>query len=223
MLLRRQRLLQRLRPLPPEPLDEHAPETPHERALARALGLDTPAGRTPWAAHTLHRTGAEPGPHAWAWITPCHWQAGMDQVLMQDPAALALDAAHERALFDAMLEDIDLMPTEHQEAARRIRGGQSVTAFPEGTRTRTGELLPFKKGVFVLAQEAGVPVVPVGILGGRAILPRDTWRVAPGDYTVRVGTPLDPEAFPDPEALREAIRRALLGLLEGQEPLQRHP
>lgn len=110
-----------------------------------------------------------------------------------------------------------------QEAARRIRGGQSVTAFPEGTRKRTGELLPFKKGVFVLAQEAGVPVVPVGILGGRAILPRDTWRVAPGDYTVRVGTPLDPEAFPDPEALREAIRRALLGLLEGQEPLQRHP
>ena len=101
-LPRLERLLQRLRPLPPEPVDEHAPEMPHERALARALGLDTPAGRTPWAAHTLHRAGAEPGPHAWAWITPCHWQAGMDQVLMQDPAALALDAAHERALFDAM-------------------------------------------------------------------------------------------------------------------------
>ncbi len=101
-LPRLERLLQRLRPLPPEPVAEHAPETPHERALARALGLDTDAGRTPWAAHALHRAGGEPGPHAWAWITPCHWQAGMDQVLMQDPAALALDAAHERGLFEAM-------------------------------------------------------------------------------------------------------------------------
>ena len=101
-LPRLERLLRRLRPLPPEPVDEHAPETPHERALAHALGLVTQAGRTPWAAHALHRTGGAPGPHAWAWITPCHWQAGMDQVLMQDPAALALDGAHERALFEAM-------------------------------------------------------------------------------------------------------------------------
>lgn len=110
-----------------------------------------------------------------------------------------------------------------RDAARRIREGQSVTAFPEGTRTRTGEVLPFKKGVFVLAREAGVPVVPLGILGGRAILPRDTWRVAPGGYTVRVGEPLDPGAFPDVEALREAARAAVLGLLEGQEPLEGRP
>lgn len=110
-----------------------------------------------------------------------------------------------------------------QDAARRIREGQSVTAFPEGTRTRTGEVLPFKKGVFVLAREAGVAVVPMGILGGRAILPRGTWRVAPGRYTVRVGEPLDPGAFPDAETLREAARTAVLGLLEGQEPLQGRP
>lgn len=103
-----------------------------------------------------------------------------------------------------------------QAAARRIRDGQSVTAFPEGTRSRTGALLPFKKGVFVLAQEAGVPVVPLGILGGRDILPHGSWRVAPGDYTVRVGRPLDPAAFATPEALREASESAMRGLLEPQ-------
>ena len=48
-LPRLERLLQRLQPLPPEPVDELAPEAPHERALARALGLDSGAGRTPWA------------------------------------------------------------------------------------------------------------------------------------------------------------------------------
>lgn len=122
---------------------------------------------------------------------------------------ILLDRQHGRQALESL-----------QEAARRIRGGQSVTAFPEGTRTRTGELLPFKRGVFALAREAGVPVVPLGILGGRAILPRDTWRVGPGDYTVRVGAPLDPAAFPDADGLRDAVRVAILALLEGQEPLQ---
>ena len=101
-LPRLERLLRRLRPLPPEPLDELAPEAPHERALARALGLDTDAGRTPWAAHALRHAGGAPGPHAWAWITPCHWKVGLDQVLMQDPGALQLDEAHARELFAAM-------------------------------------------------------------------------------------------------------------------------
>lgn len=108
-------------------------------------------------------------------------------------------------------------------AARRIREGQSVTGFPEGTRTRTGALMPFKKGLFVLAREAGVPVVPLGISGGRSILPRGTWRVAPGLYTIRVGPPLEPGDFPDAEALCQASRAAVLALLEGQEALQGRP
>jgi hypothetical protein len=101
-LPRLERLLQRLKPLPPEPVDALEPEAPHERALARALGLDTGPGRTPWAAHALHRTGRSPGRDAWAWITPCHWRVGQDQVLMQDPALLELPEEHARALFSAM-------------------------------------------------------------------------------------------------------------------------
>jgi 1-acyl-sn-glycerol-3-phosphate acyltransferase len=57
------------------------------------------------------------------------------------------------------------------EAAQQIRSGTSVILFPEGTRTRDGHLLPFKRGGFLLAVKAGVPVVPVSIQGSFAINP----------------------------------------------------
>ena len=98
-------------------------------------------------------------------------------------------------------------------AAQRIRDGQSIAAFPEGTRSRTGELLPFKKGVFNLAWEAQVPMIPVAILGGRHILPADDWRVAPGPYHMRIGHPVDPKDYPDAEALRLTLHARVQALL----------
>jgi 1-acyl-sn-glycerol-3-phosphate acyltransferase len=100
------------------------------------------------------------------------------------------------------------------EAAQRIRAGQSIVAFPEGTRSRDGGLLPFKKGPFHLAFEANVPLVPFAIRGGPAILPKGTWRVRGGVYRIRVGTPLLPGDFAHPVALRlaaEAAVRELMG------------
>jgi 1-acyl-sn-glycerol-3-phosphate acyltransferase len=99
------------------------------------------------------------------------------------------------------------------DAAVRIRGGQSLVAFPEGTRSGSGELLPFKKGVFALAFEAGVPVVPLAIHGGLDILPRGTWRVRGGPYRITVGAPLETGDFPDAEALRQAAEVAVRRLL----------
>ncbi len=100
-----------------------------------------------------------------------------------------------------------------KQAARRIRGGQSIVAFPEGTRSRDGHLLPFKKGPFLLALEAGVPVVPFAIQGGPQILPKGTWRVQGGPYRIRVGTPLEPGDYANPEALRMAAEGAVRGLM----------
>lgn len=107
-------------------------------------------------------------------------------------------------------------------AALRIRGGQSVAAFPEGTRSFDGRLLTFKKGVFALACETGVPVVPFAIQGGVDILPRGEWRAQAGIYRIIVGQPLQPEHFPSSEALlqaTEAAVRELLGEVGVSSPL----
>lgn len=99
-------------------------------------------------------------------------------------------------------------------AAQAIRSGKSVIVFPEGTRTRTGELRPLKKGSFNLALEAGVPVVPMGLQGAYDVLPPGAKRVRPGHYRLRVGQPVDPAAG-GREALMDAVRTSILALSRG--------
>ena len=99
------------------------------------------------------------------------------------------------------------------EAAMKIRGGRNVVIFPEGTRTRTGALLPFKKGGFNLALDAGVPIVPFAIQGGFRILPKGAKRVRPGLYEVRFGAPVDTAAFPEREALMAEVRARIESLM----------
>ncbi len=67
------------------------------------------------------------------------------------------------------------------EAAATIRNGKSVVMFPEGTRSRDGNLLPFKRGGFILARKAGVPVIPVTINGSGKINPPNRIRLYSGD------------------------------------------
>ena len=74
-----------------------SPAMPHERAHARTLGWDT-QGALPWAAW---QSGSSE-PSAQAWITPCHWQVGMDQVFMMDPATLQLGDEESQALLQTL-------------------------------------------------------------------------------------------------------------------------
>lgn len=81
-----------------------------------------------------------------------------------------------------------------REAGESLRReGASVVMFPEGTRSPDGDLLPFKKGAFVLALQTGVPVVPVGVSGSRRIMPKGSWRIRSGTIEVRVGPPIPVE------------------------------
>ncbi len=84
-----------------------------------------------------------------------------------------------------------------REAAERlhgivalVRGGDSLCAFPEGTRSRDGSIRPFKGGAFQVALQAGVPVVPIAIDGSGEVLPASGFRVRPGTIIVRVGDPI---------------------------------
>ena len=99
-------------------------------------------------------------------------------------------------------------------AALKIRGGRNVVIFPEGTRTRTGELLPFKKGGFSLAMDAAVPIIPLATVGGFRTLPRGTMRIRPGRYIVNFGQPVDPTAFAQRDELMVEVRKQILALRE---------
>jgi 1-acyl-sn-glycerol-3-phosphate acyltransferase len=102
-----------------------------------------------------------------------------------------------------------------EEAARRIRSGQSVVIFPEGTRTRDGRLLPFKKGGFHLAMNSGAAIVPVAIRGTREVMPRGAALIRAGTVTVEVGEPIPTEGLTaaDREALIARVRGRVAAML----------
>ena len=77
-----------------------------------------------------------------------------------------------------------------ERAAAALRDGNSFLIFPEGTRSRTGELLPFKKGGFVMAIKAQAPIVPVAIKGARAAMRKGSPWIQPVTISVSFGKPV---------------------------------
>jgi len=96
-------------------------------------------------------------------------------------------------------------------AAERIRGGTSVAVFPEGTRSRDGAVRAFKRGSFVLAVSAGVPVVPVSLGGGKRLVPRGLLRLKPGTVhlIIHPAVPTAGRDARDAAALADRVRRAV--------------
>jgi 1-acyl-sn-glycerol-3-phosphate acyltransferase len=107
-----------------------------------------------------------------------------------------------------------------EQAAESLRQGNSFLTFPEGTRSRTGALLPFKRGPFLMALKAQAPVVPVAIQGGTASMKKGSPIVRPTTVSVRIGEPVDTRGMDvsDREKLADEVRARIERLL-AQGPL----
>lgn len=94
-------------------------------------------------------------------------------------------------------------------AAHVLQSGMAMLVFPEGTRSRDGRLLPFKKGPFHLAMEAGVLVAPITIVGSHEAWPKGKMALQKGEVVVRFHPPIDPHQFSTKEELLAAVRAAI--------------
>ncbi len=92
-----------------------------------------------------------------------------------------------------------------EDAVAQMRAGQSFLVFPEGTRSRTGRMGPFKKGPFMMAIQAAIPIIPITISGSFEVMPPDRLKISPG--TIRVT--LHPEI--DTRQLTLSQREDLMG------------
>ncbi len=102
-----------------------------------------------------------------------------------------------------------------EAGAQSIRAGNSFLIFPEGTRSRTAEMLPFKKGGFIMAIKAQAPVVPIAVQGGRDSMRKGSWIVRPVTVSIRIGEPIATAGvrLEDRNAVIEKTRARITALL----------
>ncbi len=94
-------------------------------------------------------------------------------------------------------------------ASEVIRSGVNMTIYVEGKRSFDGKLLAFKKGPFYLAEETGVAIVPVTIVGTHYVMPKGRFSIKPGDVTVIFHDAIEPQDFGSRECLMEKVRRVI--------------
>jgi 1-acyl-sn-glycerol-3-phosphate acyltransferase len=126
---------------------------------------------------------------------------------MRGAGYISIDRSDRKSAFQSLAR-----------AAEIIRNGASVMIFPEGTRSHEGDLLAFKKGGFVLAVDAGVPVIPLIIRGTRTIMPKGRLRIQTGAVQVKLLPPIASADFTrkNKDALIERVRAAMIAELAAE-------
>jgi 1-acyl-sn-glycerol-3-phosphate acyltransferase len=138
-------------------------------------------------------------------------------------------------VFGPAIKAIGMVPIERQNrkaafeaykvAAERVRGGSSVVVFPEGTRGDSYAIRPFKKGPFVLAIAAGVPIVPVLLHGTHDVFPKGGWLVRKGQFDIHLLEPVPTAGleYTDREELAEKVRSQIVDALAAIYGIESEP
>jgi 1-acyl-sn-glycerol-3-phosphate acyltransferase len=100
-----------------------------------------------------------------------------------------------------------------QAASKVLASGVNISTFPEGTRSRNGKLLPFKKGPFYLAMESGAPIIPISIWGSEHMMTKGSLRIKPGTAHLTFHSAVYPRQFATREQLAAAVREAITSAL----------
>ncbi|OQX27003.1 MAG: hypothetical protein BWK80_07580 [Desulfobacteraceae bacterium IS3] len=103
---------------------------------------------------------------------------------MRSAGYISVERKDRRSAFESL-----------KKAAEIIRNGVSVLIFPEGTRSKDGNIAPFKKGGFLLAVDSGVPIVPIIICGTREIMSKNRLLIKPGNVTVEIRKPIETSLY----------------------------
>ena len=114
---------------------------------------------------------------------------------------LARDTLFQVPVLSQVMSYLGAIPIDREgsglsglkETLKRLRTGELVLIFPEGTRTYDGELLPLKPGFCSVARRSGVPLIPVGMDGAYQAWPRTAPLPLPGKLAVVIGRPISPE------------------------------
>lgn len=106
-----------------------------------------------------------------------------------------------------------------RQATENLRRGKSYAVYPEGTRSPDGRLLPFKKGAFMMAIDAGVPVVPISISGATEIMPKAQIKVFPSTVRITVHEPISTAGYTKENIaeLMQLTRQKILSALSEDE------
>jgi 1-acyl-sn-glycerol-3-phosphate acyltransferase len=125
---------------------------------------------------------------------------------------LARFVSVDRASRDSAIQSVE-------RAISFLRAGVSYLIFPEGTRSADGRLRPFKKGPFVMAIRARVPIVPVSVVGAHRAMPKGSWAIRPGTVRVVFHPPVDASGFTldGKEALLEGVHKTVASALPPEQ------